>query len=265
MTSFSKVEDNYISIDKHPNSVFVLHEKTERIFPLHQHEKGQLTYVEGGIAYVHVAGKIYVIPARHYIWIPSGLLHFLQVRHSATAIRNIYFSIAENADPFYSRMGIYPVNTLLHEMLLYTERYKGAVFASDREFLFLMALRNILPELSVSRLQTALPISDNVRLRPVLRYLDQNFAELITLKGVAEQFGLSERTLSRLFQSELSISFLQYVKQLRMVKAVEMILQTELTLSEIAYATGYLSISAFSNTFQQFTNLRPSQFAQTVR
>jgi AraC-like DNA-binding protein/quercetin dioxygenase-like cupin family protein len=265
MTEVLTTQERLDDIDNHTNSIFVLHEKTERRFPVHKHTKGQLTYVEGGIAYVHVAGKIYVIPARHYIWVPSGLPHFLQVRHSATAIRNLYFPVDDDAPAFYRNMGIYPVNSLLHEMLLYTERFKGAILPSDSCFPFLTAIRSILPELSENHLQTALPVSDNQRLRPVLRYLDEHFAKVITARGLAEQFAMSERTLSRLFQTELSISFLQYLKQLRMVKAVEMILQTEITLSEIAYATGYQSLSAFSNTFQQFTNLRPSQFAQSVR
>jgi AraC-like DNA-binding protein len=265
MRAVVTTQDRFVDIDNHPDSIFVLHERTERRFPVHKHVKGQLTYVEGGIAYVHVEGKTYVIPARHYIWVPGGLPHFLQVRHSATAIRNLYFPVEDDAVDFYGHMGIYPVNSLLHEMLLYTERFNGAVLPSDEHFPFLTAIRSILPELSVSRLQTALPVSNNERLRPILRHLDQNFAAAITLHEVAGHFGMGERTVSRLFQAELSISFLQYLKQLRMVKAVEMILQTELTLSEIAYATGYSSISAFSNTFQQFTNLRPSQFAQTVR
>jgi AraC-like DNA-binding protein len=254
-----------IYIDKHPDSVFVLHEKKERRFPVHSHKKGQLTYVEGGIAYVHVEGKINVIPARHYIWIPAGLPHFLQASNSITAVRSLYFSMEKDSADFYQHMGIYPVNTLLHEMLLYTAMSNGVIERSDLSYCFFMAIRNILPELGVSRLQTALPTTQNPRLKPVLVYLEAHVSEAITLTNIAERFGISERSLSRLFQSELSISFLQYLKQLRMVKAVELILQTDLTLSEIAYATGYLSISSFSNTFQQFTNLRPSQFAQSVR
>lgn len=45
-----------------------------------------------------------------------------------------------------------------------------------------------------------------------------------------------------------------------MVKAFEMMLQTECSLSEFAYSIGYQSFSAFSNTFYQFTNFRPSNF-----
>jgi AraC-like DNA-binding protein/mannose-6-phosphate isomerase-like protein (cupin superfamily) len=257
--------DYLINIDKHPTAVFVLHEKTERRFPVHKHVKGQLTYVQGGIAYVHVAGKIYVIPSRHYIWIPSGLPHFLQVKNPGATIRTLYFPVEAAAAEFYGKMGIYPVSDLLHEMLLYTEKFHGEIEDGNAHFCFFAAIKNILPELGVTHLQTALPTSQHERLRPVLTYLADHVSEQITLHNIAEQFGFSERTISRLFQSELSISFLQYVKQLRMVKAVEFMLQTDLTLSEIAYATGYLSISAFSNTFYQFTNMRPSQFTQTVR
>jgi AraC-like DNA-binding protein len=257
--------DYLINIDKHPTAVFVLHEKTERRFPIHKHLKGQLTYVQGGIAYVHVAGKIYIIPSRHYIWIPAGLSHFLQVRNPGATIRTLYFPLAIETREFYQNMGIYPVNVMLHEMLLYTEKFQGEVDVDDLQFCFFTAIKNLLPELGITHLRTALPTTQHVRLKPVLPYLYAHVSEQITLHNIAEKFGFSDRTLSRMFQSELSISFLQYVKQVRMVKAVELMLESNLTLSEIAYATGYLSISAFSNTFYQFTNMRPSQFTQTVR
>jgi AraC-like DNA-binding protein/mannose-6-phosphate isomerase-like protein (cupin superfamily) len=257
--------DYLIDIDKHPSTIFVLHERTERRFPIHMHVKGQLTYVQGGIAYVHVEAKIYVIPARHYIWIPAGLPHFLQVKNSGSVIRTLYFPMAQENDAFYQKMGIYPVNKLLHEMLLYTEKFQGQMKPDDSRFCLFVAIKNLLPELGITHLQTALPTSQHLRLKPVLAFLYSHVSEQITLHNISEQFGFSERSLSRLFQSELSISFLQYVKQIRMVKAVELMLQTNLTLSEIAYATGYFSISAFSNTFYQFTNMRPSQFTKTVR
>lgn len=251
-------------LDQKPEAIFVVHDKVERRFPVHQHQKGQLTYVDGGIAYVHIQGKILVIPARHYIWIPPGMLHFLTVKSSATAIRNLYFSLT-NAEPFYSRMGIYPVDSLLLEMLIFTERFNRETDKDSRYYPFLTALLNILPEISNNHLHTVLPVTRNERLVPILKYMEGHIAEEISLHLISKEFSISERTLSRIFQAELGISFLQYLKQLRMVKAVELMLQTDLTLSEIAYETGYQSISAFSNTFYQLTNTRPSQFAQSIK
>jgi AraC-like DNA-binding protein len=257
-------EEYLLYIDEKPDSIFVVHDKVERRFPVHKHLKGQLTYVDGGIAYVHVEGKILVVPARHYLWIPPGLLHFLTIRSTAAAIRTLYFTIASD-DAFYGRMGIYPVDNLLHEMLLFTERVNWEVNKNNKHHSFLKALLYLLPEISNNILHTVLPVTRNERLVPVLRYMESHISEEISLARISKEFAISERTLSRIFQAELSISFLQYLKQLRMVRAVEMMLQTSLTLSEIAYETGYQSISAFSNTFYQLTKVRPSQFAQSIK
>lgn len=258
-------QEYLIHIDKHPKSIYVLHEKLERRFPVHQHTKGQLTYVEGGIAFVHLRLASLVIPARHYIWIPQGTEHFLQIGHTATAIRTIYFNEDAQTDEFYNRTGIYPVNNLLHEMIIYTEKFNGVINPRSKSFVFLTAIKDLLPQLNTPNLPIALPTTQNQRLRPVLQYLNAHIAQTHNLSTVSTAFGLSERTLSRLFQATLSISFIQYLRQLRVVKAVEMMLQTDLTLSQIAYATGYQSISAFSNVFFQITKVRPSAFAALVR
>jgi transcriptional regulator GlxA family with amidase domain len=45
-----------------------------------------------------------------------------------------------------------------------------------------------------------------------------------------------------------------------MVRAIELILKTQKSIGEIAYEVGYVTISSFSDAFQEFTHLRPSDF-----
>lgn len=80
-------------IDKASDAVYVMHERSERYIPVHRHTKGQLSYVEGGLAYVHIKNKILVIPARHYFWIPLGMEHILKVGNSATVLRSVFFMV----------------------------------------------------------------------------------------------------------------------------------------------------------------------------
>lgn len=248
-------------IDNWPDSVYVLHEKLERLIPVHQHQKGQLSYVEGGIAYVHIQNKTLVIPARHYFWIPQGREHILKVSHSATVLRSIFFYVFDDdKDPFYSKVGIYPISDLLLQMIKYTDQWEGPIGREDSRYQFLTTIKNILPEMSTRVLPIALPSTENERMLSIMNYMETNIADPHTIQSVGDRFGLSRRSLSRLFQATLGISFLQYLKLLRMVKAFEMILQTDMSMSEIAYAIGYQSLSSFSNTFFQFTNLRPSAF-----
>jgi AraC-like DNA-binding protein len=260
------LEEYLADIDTIPDSVFVMTDKVERKWPMHAHEKGQLTYVEGGIAYCNLPDRSFVIPARHYIWIPKHQEHYIQVRHSRfTATRNIYFYNSDDQQsPFYSRMGIYPVNELLLQMINYTSRWKGHIRPGETGFRFLASLKDILPEVSTTTLPVALPTTTHERLLPIIQYIARHFDQEITLESLSNEFDISPRTLSRLFHNILNMSFVQYLKMLRVVKGIEMILQTNQTLSEIAYQTGYSNIAAFSKVFYQVTNKRPSAFQQEV-
>jgi AraC-like DNA-binding protein len=47
---------------------------------------------------------------------------------------------------------------------------------------------------------------------------------------------------------------------LRVIRAMELMKDTDLNITEIAYEIGYSNISAFSNTFSQLTNMGPTEF-----
>ncbi len=249
-------------IDKQANSVFVMHEKSEKLIPLHSHTKGQLSYVEGGIAFVTIGYRTYVVPARHYFWIPQGIEHVLRIGYSATVLRSLYFYAHDDeADPFYGKLGIYPASELLIRMINHTERWDGRhVGHQDKHFEFLVALKNLLPQLNNNALPIILPVTDDERMQPILKYLEKNMAEPLSLKSVSSRFNVSERTMSRLFQSTMQLSFLQFLKTVRMVKAIELILKTRKTIGDIAGLVGYGTISSFSDAFQEFTHVRPSDF-----
>ena len=249
-------------IDKQQGSVFVMHEKSEKLIPLHTHKKGQLSYVEGGIANIIIHSRNYVIPARHFFWVPRGLPHILRVSSKATVLRSLYFySGDDDTHPFYSRLGIYPASELLIQMINYTERWDGHHVSQKHEnFEFLVALKKILPQQNLNALPIVLPISEDERMHKITKYLERQYSEPISLKSVSAHFNISERSLSRMFQSRLQISFLQYLKTLRMIKAIEMLLKTNKSIHEIAISVGYDTLGSFSNTFFSFTRSRPSDF-----
>lgn len=253
-------------IDKKPQAVFVMHEKSEKLIPLHQHTKGQLSYVEGGVAYVTIDFKTYVVPAHHYLWIPKGVPHILRVGYSATVLRSLFFYTYDDSDdPFYSKLGIYPASELLIQMINYTECWDGRnVSNRENNFEFLVAIKKLLPKLNNQSLPIVLPVTEDERLLKILRYLERNISSHISLHDISVKFNMSERSISRLFQTNMHISFLQYLKTLRVVKSIELILKTNKTLSEIAYSVGYDTLGAFSNTFYTFTHARPSDLRKNT-
>jgi len=246
-------------IDQEVKSIFVIHEKCEKYIPLHQHSKGQLSYIDGGMAYIRLADQLLVIPSRHYFWIPGGVPHSVTIRQNGTHLRSILFDTGtETRQDFYNSLGIFPINDLLIEMMRFTEQWSGHVLPDDERFVFLQSIKAILPQISTKHLPIALPHTENERMLQIISYIEENLADKHTLETISRRFGLSDRTLSRFFKNTLKISFLQYLKLLRMTKAFELIQQKEHSLSEIAYLTGYQSLASFSYTFYQVTNMRPS-------
>ena len=257
--------DFFEAIDRIPESVFVMHEKSEFRLPQHSHHKGQLIYIEGGVAYIHLVEKTLIIPARHYVWIPKEMKHFIEMHRSVVIISLYFYADDDDDHPFFNKGGIYPINTLLMQMLSYTVKWEGDVLPGDKAFPFLAGIKNILPEISRKALPIALPTTENERMQPVIRYINNHVFDPLTLTSVSKETGFSERTLTRLFRQTMNISFLQYFKLLRMIKAIEMMLQTDKSMSEIAYTLGYNNLSAFSNIFYQLTLTRPSEFAKQLQ
>ena len=249
-------------IDRLSDAVFVMHERSEKLIPLHTHRKGQLSYVDGGIAYITRGNKTYVVPARHYFWIPAGMPHVLRIGHSGTVLRSLYYgSFPEEEHPYFCRLGIYPASELLIQMISHTERWdEQHIKPEDGRYTFLAALRKLLPEFHDQHLSIVLPHTEDERMQQIIAFLGRNLGDPLTLSQVGRRFHMSERTVSRMFQSCLHMSFLQYLKTLRMVKAMELIVKTSRPIGEIAGDVGYDTPGAFSNTFQAFTGSRPSDF-----
>lgn len=247
-----------------PDSVFVMYEKCERQLPFHTHSKGQLSYVEGGLAYIQVADRTYVVPAKHYLWMPAGISHNLIASNSATHLRSLFFyTHDDHKNQFYTKIGIYPMSELLLQMFIHSQKWAGHVKEGEDKYLFLKVIKDFLPEISTRILPLALPYTENARILEIINYMEANLSVTHTIETVSNRFGLSARSLSRLFKAALDMPFLQYLKLLRMAKAFELIVKNKYSLEAIAYQTGYQSLSAFSNTFYQVTGFRPSDFVNS--
>lgn len=249
------------NVDRHDGSILVINQQVENEIALHAHNKGQLLLVFGGIAYLQTDTANYYIPSRHYIWIPKGQYHRILFKTKDLYIQNIYFvDEADLEHPFYQELGIYPVSPLLYEMLQFTMGWEGDFFVGTWRYEFLLTMKHLLSNENLKRFSLQLPTTEDKKTLDIIQYLRDNIQETIKLPEVAQLFGLSVRSLTRLFQQKLQISFLQYLKMLRIIHSIELMRDSDMNITEIAYSTGYSSLSAFSYVFHQLTNMRPKDF-----
>ncbi|MDE6167535.1 MAG: AraC family transcriptional regulator, partial [Acetatifactor sp.] len=81
-----------------------------------------------------------------------------------------------------------------------------------------------------------------------------------SINQLADQFHVSIAYISYLVKKEVNQNFSDYVWELRLGRARELLLNTDQSIDEISMAVGYLNTSSFRRKFKQDTGLTPSQY-----
>lgn len=105
--------------------------------------------------------------------------------------------------------------------------------------------------------------SKKVDIRAVIEYINDHFSEDIYLDNLAERFNTSAKYLSKRIKQYLDISFKDYITQLKIDKAKELLTGSDTPISELYIAVGFQNRSAFSRAFKLKTGLSPSDYKKT--
>ena len=94
--------------------------------------------------------------------------------------------------------------------------------------------------------------------------------EKVSLTKVAKSVHISPNYLSERFKEVTGVNFVDYIARTRTEKARELLENSNLRISEIAFAVGFQSLSQFNRTFKKLSGRSPSAFRaagsrQTVR
>lgn len=96
--------------------------------------------------------------------------------------------------------------------------------------------------------------------RTASRYLRDNLSRPIEVRDVAAQVHLSARHLSRLFHKETGTSILDFLTNLRIEAAGQLLLDRELSIKQVARAVGYPDPHYFTTLFGRRTGMTPAVF-----
>lgn len=252
-------------VDKHPASIYCYFNlKGESFVESHQHQKGQFLYAEGGVVHVKTNVGTHYLPARHYMWIPPRVEHAIYPSSSNVVMKNLYFPIAHQALSFYNKIGIYPINSLLIELLLFTKNWQGDVFQIQKnKYVIVDAFRALLQQTASQSLLLELPHPKDHRLNLVINYLSEHIYKEHLLPQLASKFSMTDKSLYRLFKRDLNMSFIKYYTQLRIFKSLELLMNPNYNISEVATRVGYHSLPTFSNTFHKIMGKRPSEYRKS--
>ena len=103
------------------------------------------------------------------------------------------------------------------------------------------------------------------RIRLAVEMMHDNFGRDLTLEEIAGAAYLSPFHFSRLFKQLTGMTVGEYLENLRLERARQLLIHTALPIGEIASTVGYRSQSHFAHVFRQVTGLSPRAFRESAR
>ena len=100
------------------------------------------------------------------------------------------------------------------------------------------------------------------RMKQMLRFVEEHYAEELTVERIADSVALSESACLRSFRQLLGTTPIQYVKQYRIEKAAGLLLTTRLRTGEIGAECGFTDLSYFTKTFREIKHCTPREYRQ---
>ena len=138
----------------------------------------------------------------------------------------------------------------------------------------LLEFLSILYDLAISRNQKVLASASYVghidpsksrRIQKITSFIQDNLHNEIRIKEVAGMVNMSETAFSHFFKKQTQRSFTDYLTDIRIGYAARELIDSEKTISEICYQSGFNNISNFNRTFKKKRGVTPSDFRSQQR
>ena len=102
------------------------------------------------------------------------------------------------------------------------------------------------------------------RLRRVKDHVDQNYSEEISLEKAAQIAATEKTYFSTFFRKKVGITFTDWLRQLRVAKAIEIMKIRNQSICDIAFEVGFGDLRTFERAFKRYTNLTAREFKKSV-
>lgn len=134
----------------------------------------------------------------------------------------------------------------------------NADFIFEKEF-----VTNIISEIILRILEKAV-LEKNVRSsslsQKAVSFMMKNFKQDITLFSVAKEFSVTPKHLGAVFKQSMGISFHEYLNNLRLKFACKLLSSSDISVKEVAFASGYNSVEHFLYVFKKHLKTTPKSF-----
>ena len=287
---------------KTPIFTYRYNSASDALSPLHRHRVMQINYISRGklihqvnnARYELVRGDIFVIPP----FVPHQMISIPGVEYEYTELEflpeYVLGSSIENfpsegddrsifdfsyIEPFLvTECNVRPRMNLSGTTQLRVEELLDEIYEEfhTREDSWLLAMKaDLLKLLVIVGRAFHAEIKDSPEMQlfnrhcdaitHAIRYIDENFDRPITLEEVSRYALLSQSYFSYMFKTLTGKTYLEYVHELRIKKAMDLLAHSQNKIADICFLSGFNSINHFDRIFKSMVGLSPSQYRSAAR
>jgi AraC-like DNA-binding protein len=252
---------NLLSVNKVHPSHAVQFDNQRFDFSTQAEPHGQLVRCTGGALELFGHSGEWVIPANHMVYIPEGRMFRLRARlpSGAVVIKFCRNEVAWQHDGCW----VGPVPEFAARMIDYAKKWDlQSNRTNPKPISFFVTLGDMLPDWFRHERIHWTPYADNTAIQRVINFANQQ-GPRVTLHQAAQHAGMSERTLRRHMRSELGQSWREFIRELRMNRAMTMLRRNDKSITETAFEVGFASSSSFAYAFLNYVGKTPSEYARS--
>lgn len=253
-------------------------------FPLHTHEELELNFIMNAKGARRIVGDhIGEIDELELVLVGSNLPHVWQTHKcESREIKEVTIQFHKDLldEKFLKRNQLSFISNLLERAaqgISFSRQTikqlapRLQVLNQKHGFDSVLELLSILHDLSISRnmqmLSNASFINANLphhsrRIRVAVDYMKLNFHKPVKLTEVARLANMTEVSFSRFFKSRTGITFIDSLLELRLGHASRLLIDTNQSISEIAYSCGFNNLSNFNRIFKKKKGCTPQEFRE---
>jgi AraC-like DNA-binding protein len=252
----------------------------------HSHEGFELLFLlDGATAYEFAGSQGVELHGGHFLVVPPGLVHrgLRDMRSPSTicglalkasrssAWKNTTFTAADlgrlRTALATASQKAHPFNPALRWLVRRLLEETGNYPAAPRRAEAGMALRALICSVLVEAMRQILvpPTQPKEFVGAAIAYLRRHLSEQVSMDDLVRYVGFSRARMFDLFKAQTGLTPNDYLQRLRVEAAQEQLRQTDLSVTQIALATGFSSGQYFSTVFARYTGVPPTRFRKGAR
>ncbi len=261
------------AVEYSPAGVKLLHfqvEQGRRCFRLHWHDRMELIWLRHGTLEIAMGEEpVLLEPSELYI-IPPKMPHTAIAKSDAQYdvimfdVRAFYNGTrlsSEFLEPIFSGTAKFELKTghpeiirCCNELIDTCQQDSLLTVSLIYKLLGLLFGHCLLASCSGAKAETV--ITD------AIRYMEENYAEKITTKALAEKYGYSSEHFCRKFKEEIWLSPMEYLKTYRLEASTKLLKNRRYTITEVAMHCGFNDANYFTRCFKAHFGISPVKYKQ---